>query len=94
MYYAQQPAQQPAPAPSPVLPNPALGYSQAHLQYTNERNRWSTAAYKGAPVKQGGGQIPLVAQERREVRIVMVICYYRLPGNKGLTKMVSFIVLS
>jgi len=62
-----------------ALPQASSGYSSSHLQYQEERQRWSTSAYKGAPA--GSGQIPLQAQTRNEVRILLQVSYTLLSGK-------------
>lgn len=66
------------------------GYSASHLQYQEERQRWSTSAYKGAPA--GSGQIPLRAQTRNEVRVLLQVSYTVLGGK--VEKTVSLYLIS
>jgi hypothetical protein len=65
-------------SPSPLL-QVSSGYSSAHLRYQEERQRWSTSAYKGSPASSG--QIPLRAQTRNEVRVLLQVSYTALSGK-------------
>ena len=63
---------------SPLLSS--SGYSSAHHQYQDERQRWSSMAYK-IPASQGTGQIPLRALPKKEVRVLLQLSYQGLSGK-------------
>ncbi|KDR77554.1 hypothetical protein GALMADRAFT_138645 [Galerina marginata CBS 339.88] len=73
--------------PSVNNPSAFQGYFQhASPSYEEERQRWSTSAYKPAPVSRVGyGQIPMRAQTRDQVRIVLQVCYLLLSGKSEKT---------
>jgi len=65
--------------PTSSTPTPS-GYSPAHLQYHEERQCWATSAYKALP-PQRVGQIPLRAQARQEVCVLLQPSYQLLSGK-------------
>lgn len=59
------------------------GYSSAHSQYQDERQRWATSAYKvpSAPRNVPSGQIPHRAQTPLQVRVLFQVSYQLMKGK-------------
>ncbi|PPQ67554.1 hypothetical protein CVT26_006855 [Gymnopilus dilepis] len=56
--------------------HPATGYSEAHGKYDQERQRWSSTAYKVPPVPRAkSGQLPLRAQTSIEINVLFCATY-------------------
>jgi hypothetical protein len=78
-------AHHPSSLDSPSLSQTIPGYSPAHLQYQDERNRWAAMAYKTP-----SGQIPLRAQARKEVRVLFQLSHQLLSGKVEKVTVISF----
>lgn len=70
-----------------------IGYTQAHAKYQDERQRWSSSAYKIPPAPRSlPGQISSRAQIRDEVRILLQVSYLLLSGKVDNTVSFSYII--